>query len=98
MILYWGFDMYNQLELNKILGENIKYYRELYNVGKSKNMRITQEKLAEIINVSTSLIGNMESGKTKQGISTYTLYKISSVLNVSIENFFISIENKTASK
>ena len=49
MILYWGFDMYNQLELNKILGENIKYYRELYNVGKSKNMRITQEKLAEII-------------------------------------------------
>ena len=88
--------MYNQNELNKIIGENIKYYRELFNVGKPRDMRITQERLAELVNVSTSLIGNMESGKTNQGISVYTLYKISSVLNVSIENFFTSLNEKTA--
>lgn len=87
--------MYNQNELNEIIGENIKYYRELFNVGKPRNMRITQERLAELVNVSTSLIGNMESGKTNQGISIYTLYKISSILNVSVEKFFISLSEKT---
>ena len=87
--------MYTQYELNSILGENIKYYRELYNIGKNRNLRITQERLAELTNVSTSLIGNMESGKTKQGISIYTLYKISKILNTSIENFFIPIEEKS---
>lgn len=84
--------MYNQIELNEILGKNIKYYRELYNVGKSKDSRITQERLAELVNVSTSLIGNMESGKTKQGISIYTLYKISIILNVSVEKFFVPVD------
>ena len=87
--------MYNQNELNEIIGENIKYYRELFNVGKPRNMRITQERLAELVNVSTSLIGNMESGKTNQGISIYTLYKISSILNISVEKFFIPLSEKT---
>ena len=45
--------------------------------------------LAEIANVSTSLIGNLESKKTYQGISIYNLYKISKILEVPIENFFI---------
>ena len=88
--------MYNQNELNKIIGENIKYYRELFNVGKQRSMRITQEKLAELAEVSTSLIGNMESGKTNQGISVYTLYKISLILNVSIDNFLIPISEKAS--
>ena len=86
--------MYNQNELNKIIGENIKYYRELFNIGKPRTMRITQERLAELVEVSTSLIGNMESGKTNQGVSVYTLYKISSILNVSIEKFFIPTNEK----
>ena len=50
---------------------------------------LTQETLAEIANVSTSLIGNLESKKTYQGISIYNLYKISNILEVPIENFFI---------
>lgn len=86
--------MYKEYELNKIIGQNIKYYRDLYNVGKAKKDRITQERLAELIEVSTSLIGNMESEKTNQGISLYTLYKISNILLTPIELFFISTESK----
>ena len=86
--------MYTESELNKIIGENIRYYRQLYNVGKNRDDRITQEKLSELADVSTSLIGNMESEKTMQGVSLYTLYKISNILSVSIENFFIPIEDK----
>ena len=88
--------MYSQNELNILIGQNIKYYRELFNVGKQRSIRITQERLAELVNVSTSLIGNMESGKTNQGISVYTLYKISSILDVSIEKFFIPLNEKVS--
>ena len=69
-----------------IIGKNIRYYRKLYSLNKKE---LTQEMLAEIANVSTSLIGNLESKKTYQGISIYNLYKISKILNVPIENFFI---------
>ena len=69
-----------------IIGNNIRYYRKLYCLNKGE---LTQERLAEIVNVSTSLIGNLESKKTYQGISIYNLYKISKVLEVPIENFFI---------
>ncbi len=83
--------MYTEAKLNAIVGNNIKYYRELYNVGKPRRDRITQEKLAELCDVSTSLIGNMESEKTAQGISLYTLYKISIVLGVEMDKFFTSV-------
>lgn len=75
----------DQEKLNDIIGKNIKKYRLLYiNNGK----RMTQEKLAEAINVSVSLISSMESTKTKKGISLSNLYKISKVLNVPISYFF----------
>ena len=86
--------IYSENELFKIIGTNIKYYRQLYNLGKEKSACITQEKLAEMANVSTSLIGNMESEKISQGISIYTLYKISKILNVPISCFFVPIEAK----
>lgn len=73
-------------ELYSIIGKNIRYYRKLYSLNIKE---LTQERLAEIANVSTSLIGNLESKKTYQGISIYNLYKISKILNVPIENFFI---------
>lgn len=73
-------------ELYSIIGKNIRYYRKLYSLNKKE---LTQEKLAEIINVSTSLIGNLESKKTYQGISIYNLYKISKTLEIPIEYFFI---------
>ena len=76
----------NEKELYTVIGRNIRYYRKLYSLNKKE---LTQEALAEIANVSTSLIGNLESKKTYQGISIYNLYKISRILEVPIENFFI---------
>lgn len=76
----------NEKELYSTIGKNIRYYRKLYSLNKKE---LTQEMLAEIANVSTSLIGNLESKKTYQGISIYNLYKISNILEVPIENFFI---------
>lgn len=76
---------YKEAELYALIGRNVKYYRQLYNITKGK---MTQENLAELINVSTSLIGNLESSKTKQGISVYTLWKICDALEVSIEQLF----------
>ena len=73
-------------ELYTIIGKNLRYYRKLYSLNKKE---MTQEALAELANVSTSLIGNLESKKTTQGISIYNLYKISKILNVPIEYFFI---------
>ena len=48
-------------ELYSIIGKNIRYYRKLYSLNKKE---LTQESLAEIANVSTSLIGNLESKTT----------------------------------
>ena len=74
-------------DLPTTIGKNIKYYRKLYSLNIEE---LTQEHLAELANVSTSLIGNLESKKTYQGISIYNLYKISLILNVPIEKFFIN--------
>lgn len=79
------YEFLNEKELYHIIGNNIKYYRKLYSL---KEKELTQESLAELVNVSTSLIGNLESKKVFQGISVYNLYKISVILNVPIDNFF----------
>ena len=81
------FDFKHEKEIYSIIGKNIKYYRKLYSLNVEE---LTQEHLAELANVSTSLIGNLESKKTYQGISIYNLYKISLILNVPIEKFFIN--------
>lgn len=76
----------NEKELYSIIGNNVKYYRKLYSITVKD---LTQEGLAKLINVSTSLIGNMESNKSDKGISVYNLYKISKILDVPIEKFFV---------
>ena len=80
----------NDKKLYKIIGQNIKYYRQLYNLNKGK---MTQEMLAEKVNVSTALIGNLESSKIDQGLSVITLYKISQVLDRNIVDFFTERHN-----
>lgn len=77
-------------ELFKIIGKNIKYYRKLYNLEKGK---MTQEKLAELTDVSIALIGNLESEKIDQGLSVFTLWKISKALEIPIENLFNGIDD-----
>ena len=75
--------------LFKVIGYNVKYYRNLYNLNKGK---MTQENLAELVNVSTALIGNLESEKISQRISVFTLWKISQVLEVSVDKL-IDVSN-----
>ena len=78
-------DEIDSTDLFKVIGKNVKYYRKLYNL---KNGKMTQENLAEIVDVSTALIGNLESDKIEQGVSVFTLWKISKALNVPIEKLF----------
>lgn len=80
-----------ETELFKIIGRNIKYYRQ---IRKIKHNELTQEKLAELADISTSLIGNLESDKIDQGVGIYNLWKISNVLDVPIKEFFIDPEDK----
>lgn len=75
----------NQEKLNKLVGKNIKKYR-LLTIVNGKSM--TQEQLAELVNVSVSLISSLESNKTKKGISIPNLYRISKVLKTPINKFF----------
>lgn len=80
------------LELEKIydtISKNIKYYR-IYNNSKYADEygRISQEKLAELCDVSRSLIANIESVKVKQTFSIAVVASIAKVLNVPFENFF----------
>ena len=69
-------------DLFDIIGQHVSYYRRLYSLEKEK---MSQERLAEMVGVSTSVIGGLESKKVKQGISVPTLYRISVVLGVSID-------------
>ena len=79
-------------ELFKIIGKNIRYYRKLYDLEKGK---MTQEKLAELADVSIALIGNLESKKINQEINVFTLWKISKALEIPVEKLFDGIEDET---
>ncbi len=79
-------------ELDQIflrISRNIKYYR-IHNNSKYTDRygRITQEKLAELCDVSRTLISNIESEKVKQTFSITVVASISKVLNIPFEEFF----------
>ena len=64
-----------------------------YNVIKYRKINgITQEQLALDIGVSPEFIRKFESTKGSEGLSLMSLYKISIVLDTSIEKFFESID------
>lgn len=79
-------------KIYKMISKNVKYYR-LFNKSKyaDENGKISQEKLAELCNVSRSLIDNIESIKVKQNFSISVIASISKILNVPFENFFKEI-------
>lgn len=77
-----GLNYISDNDLFDTIGQNVSYYRRLYSLEKEK---MTQERLAEMVGVSTSVIGGLESKKVNQGISVPTLYRISVVLDVSID-------------
>ena len=75
-------------KIYKMISKNVKYYR-LFNKSKyaDENGKISQEKLAELCNVSRSLIANIESIKVKQTFSISVIASISKILNVPFEIF-----------
>ena len=68
-----------------MVGKNIKKYRV------SKNM--SQEDLAEHLNVTRQAVSNWETGKTQPDIET--LHNISMILDVSIEELIYGTERKS---
>ena len=89
--------MITNAELDKIflmISRNVKYYR-IHNQSKyaDKFGRISQEKLAELCDVSQSLIANIESEKVKQTFSITVIASISKVLNIPFEMINILKEN-----
>ena len=64
-----------------------------YNVIKYRKLNgITQEQLAIDIGISPEFIRKFESTKGSEGLSLMSLYKISIVLNTSMDKFFEYIE------
>lgn len=63
-----------------VVAKNVRKYRKLDG--------ITQEQLAIDIGVSNDFLRRFESTSGKEGMSLYTLYKISIVLNTSMDKFF----------
>ena len=73
----------------ELVSKNIKYFR-LHNQSKySSYGRLTQEKLAELCDLSHGLISNIESQKVQQSFSLAVLYRIARVLDVDIKEFFV---------
>ena len=62
------------------VAKNVRKYRKLAN--------ITQEQLAVDIGMSPDYLRRFESQNGKEGISLQKLYRISIVLNVSLDKFF----------
>ncbi len=72
--------------IQKLFGLNVGYYR--------KQLKLTQAQLSEIIDVSPSFIGFIETGKTCPSFKT--MEALSSALNVSPEKLFSPREKTRA--
>ena len=66
--------------IKALICQNIKKYRNIKNVSLMD--------LAEAVDVTPEHLKRIESVNDRNNISLITLYKISVVLNVSIDNFF----------
>lgn len=72
----------------ELVSKNIKYYRLHNNSKYGSYGKLTQEKLAELCDLSHSLISNIESAKVQQSFSLAVLYRISKVLEIDISLLF----------
>ena len=71
---------------------NINYVNPAKKLNLSKERGYTQEKLAEICDISTGFLGHIERGTRK--LSLDTLFCIATVLNVSID-YLLTIGKQT---
>ena len=71
-------------EINVIVGENIRFYRESFGY--------TREKLSELIDVSPRFLYDTEMGRV--GVSITTLKKLCEVLGISADRLLWKSEEK----
>ena len=77
--------MINYDGLYTLIGYNFKRIRK-------EKIKVTQEKLAEELNLSRSFISHIENPKVNKGISIDTLFLISQKYNIDIREFFQGYE------
>lgn len=68
----------NQIKKYRKLGLNIAYYRN--------EQGYTQQKLAELLEIDRSHMGNIELART--GVSLDVLFRLSDILDVPVHKFF----------
>ena len=67
-----------------IFSNNVRHYR--------KKINMTQEELAELCDLSTSYIKQIESGKEYKNVSLTVILKISQALEVNVDQLFCMSE------
>ena len=70
----------NDSDLYRVIGKNIKYYRE--------NSKLTQIQLAELSGISISYLSKIEADGCNKSLSISVLNEIANALNIEITNFF----------
>ncbi|WP_156136363.1 helix-turn-helix domain-containing protein [Candidatus Soleaferrea massiliensis] len=73
------FNYISKEELHMVVCGNIKKHR--------MQQGLTQQELSERIGISHEYLRQLESNKGQKDFTFYTLYKISIVLNISIDDF-----------
>lgn len=71
---------YNDSDLYRVIGSNIKNYRE--------KARLTQVQLAEKAQISISYLSKIEASGCNKSLSISVLNQIANVLGVEITEFF----------
>lgn len=71
----------NEAELYRVIGSNIKYFREQAN--------LTQIQLAENVQISISYLSKLEATGCNKSISISVLNHIANTLDIDIKEFFI---------
>lgn len=76
----------------RMVGDNIKFYRINNNcreIDTDKYGRVSQEKLAELADVSASMISSLEATNVDQTMSIACLRKVAVALNIPFYAFFL---------
>ncbi|MBQ9020210.1 helix-turn-helix transcriptional regulator [Candidatus Saccharibacteria bacterium] len=79
-------------EFLRMVGDNIKFYRINNNCTEESTDRygrISQEKLAELADVSASMISSIEATNVTQAMSISFLRKVAKALNIPLYAFFL---------
>ena len=75
----------NDTDLYRIIGANIKYYRE--------KAKLTQVQLAEQSQISISYLSKIEAAGCDKSLSISVLNQIANVLSIDIGEFFKEVHN-----